>query len=121
MGEYIPDGVLTLVVALAAVAAVLYLSYIFSRYLAAGAAKINRSKYVKIIDRVVLGQDRMMLIVMIGEKYYLVGSTSQSIQILTELEDKDIAPVHSEKFTGNADFKTTLRGLLSKKQGGFNE
>jgi len=110
---------LTLVVALVAVAAVLYLSYLFSRYLAVGAAKVNRSRYVKIIDRVVLGQDRMMLIVLIGEKYYLMGSTSQSIQILAELDSEDIAAAPPEKFGDGGDFKSTLKGMLSRKQGGL--
>ena len=115
------DGLLTLIVAIVAVGAVLYLSYLFSRYLAVGAAKINRSKYVKIIDRVVLGQDRMMLIVLIGEKYYLMGSTSQSIQILAVLDSSDIAETPSEKLAANPDFKSALMGILTKKQGGINE
>jgi len=105
----------SVVLVLAAMAAVLYLSYLFSRYLAVGASKINKSKYVKIIDRVVLGQDRMILIAMIGEKYYLIGSTAQSIQILAELDDKDITEVPPD-----AAFKNTLKDLLSKRQGGIN-
>jgi len=115
------DGIIALILALAAVGAVLYLSYLFSRYLAVGAAKVNKSKYVKIIDRVVLGQDRMMLITMIGEKYFLIGSTAQSIQILTELDGEDIAAMqYSENLAGNGAFKNTLKGLLSKKQGDIN-
>lgn len=76
--------------ALFAVGVVLYLSYLFSRYLAVGAAKISKSKYIKIIDRVVLGQDRLLLIAMIGDKHYLIGSSAQSIQILTEIEGTDM-------------------------------
>ena len=107
--------------ALVAVGAVLYLSYLFSRYLAVGAAKINKSKYVKIIDRVVLGQDRMILITMIGDKYYLIGSTAQSIQILTELNETDISKMQQdEKTAGSVDFKSTLKGILGK-QGGAND
>ena len=116
------EGIIPLILALVAVAAVLYLSYLFSRYLAVGAAKVNKSKYVKIVDRVVLGQDRMMLITMIGEKYYLIGSTAQSIQILTELDSEEMTAMqHSEIVTGNAVFKNTLKGLLLKKQGDVNE
>jgi flagellar biogenesis protein FliO len=106
-----------LVLALIAVGVVLYLSYVFSRYLAVGAAKINKSKNIKIIDRVVLGQDRMLLITKIGEKHFLIGSSPQSIQILTELESKDIADVsYPENMSGNIPFKDTLKGILSKKE-----
>ena len=115
------EGLLPVILVLAAMVAVLYLSYLFSRYLAVGASKINKSKYIKVIDRVVLGQDRMILIATIGEKYYLIGSTAQSIQILAELDDKDITEAPQEKFAANAAFKNTLMGLLSKNRGDINE
>jgi len=106
-----------LIAALFAVGAVLYLSYLFSRYLAVGAAKISKSKYIKVIDRVVLGQDRLLLIAMIGEKYYLIGSSAQSIQILTEIDDKDLfCSSYSEKHPENGAFKSALKGVLSKKE-----
>ena len=113
----IPAGILPLVLALIAVGVVLYLSYLFSRYLAVGAAKINKSKYIKIIDRVALGQDKMLLIMTVGEKTYLIGSSAQSVQILTELDEKDVADIsYSEKFPVNVTFKNTLKGMLSKKE-----
>jgi len=106
-----------LVFALVAVGAVLYLSYLFSRYLAVGAAKMNKSKNIKVIDRVVLGQDRMLLITKIGGKHYLIGSSSHSIQILTELDSKDITDdPYLENISGSIPFKETLKGMLAKKE-----
>jgi len=110
------DGIIALILALVAVGAVLYLSYLFSRYLAVGASKVNKSKYVRIIDRVVLGQDRMMLVAEIGGKYYLIGSTAQSIQILTELEEDDIREIRFAP-QPEGSFRETLKGLMTKKQG----
>jgi len=110
------DGIIPLIIALLAVGVVLYLSYLFSRYLAIGAAKINKSKYIKIIDRIVLGQDRMILIALIGAKYYLIGSSAQSIQILTELDEKAMAEISfSEKTGESVVFKDRLKGMLAKK------
>jgi len=106
-----------LFLALVAVGAVLYLSYLFSRYLAVGAAKMNKSRNIKVIDRVVLGQDRMLLITKIGGKHYLIGSSSHSIQILTELDSKDIVDVsYPENTFGSTPFKDTLKGMLAKKE-----
>ena len=102
----------TLVVAILAVCAVLYLSYIFSRYLAAGASKVNKSANIKIIDRVVLGQDRMLLIAKIGEKHYLIGSSAQSINILTELDEKDIRSGSAVPDVG-MPFKDALKSVLA--------
>ena len=105
MEDFIP-----LILALIAVGAILYLSYLFSRYLAVGAAKINKSRYIKIVDRAVLGQDRMLLIAMIGEKYYLIGSSAQSINILTEIDDKNIANVtFLENTSGDSSFKSVFK------------
>ena len=116
------DGIFALVLALVAVGVVLYLSFVFSRHLAVGAAKINKSRYVKVVDRVVLGQDRLLLIAMIGGKYYLIGSTAQSIQILTELDGKEIDEIsQSEKTAVSVPFQKTLQKLLSKKPGDLNE
>ena len=111
------DGIMPIILALVAVGIVLYLSYLFSRYLAVGAARINKSKNIKIIDRVVLGQERMLLITKIGEKYYLIGSSAQSIQILTELDRKDVID-HSypENISGSIPFKNALKEVLSKKE-----
>ena len=110
------DGVIPLIIALAAVGVVLYLSYLFSRYLAIGAAKVNESKYIKIIDRIVLGQDRIILIAEIGGKYYLIGSSAQSIQILTELDEKSIEEILLlDKNREKVVFKDKLKGMLARK------
>ena len=102
----------TLIVAVLAVVAVLYLSYVFSRHLATSASKINKSANIKIIDRVALGQDRMLLIVKIGEKHYLIGSSAQSINILTEIDGRDIGGAASAPEAG-MPFKDALKSVLA--------
>ena len=104
------DGIIPLIVAFIAVGVILYLSYLFSRYLAVGAAKINKSKYIKIIDRVVLGQDRLLLIAKIGEKHYLIGSASQSIHILTELDENGLFDTSTiDSFSEGKSFKDSMK------------
>ena len=110
------SNVLPLALALAAVGAVLYLSYAVSRKLAMGAAKISRSKNIKIVDRVVLGQDKMLLIAKVGGKHYLIGSSAQSVQILTELEGSEVEDIlYPTTNSGNISFKDALKGTLLKK------
>ena len=110
------QNIVPLVLALVAVGAVLYLSYLFSRYLAVGTAKINKSKYIKIVDRAVLGQDKMLLIVRIGEKNYLISSSAQSIQILTELDHLQAELSRMDNLTESGGFQAALQTLLSKKE-----
>lgn len=97
---------------------VIYLSYLFSKYVAAGASKINAAKYMKIIDRIAFGQDKMIVILQIGEKYYLTGISSQTIQILQELDKNDLVDLKATLETGSfstASFKSMMQNYLSKK------
>lgn len=88
---------------------IIYLSYVFSKHISSGAAKINRAKHIKIVDRVMVGQDRYVMIIQVQSKFYLTGVTPQSIQILSELEgfdteaDTQVEPMHKNAYDS---FKT---------------
>lgn len=105
--------------ALFAVVAVIYLSYVFSKYVALGASKMSGTKYMRVVDRMMLGQDKMMIIVQIGESYYLTGVTSQNVQIIKELSGDELiemeAAVPSATFQQVMSFKSALQKHLNKK------
>ena len=111
-------NLLPLLGALLAVAAVIYLSYLISRYIAMGTARMSSAKYMKTVDRVVLGQDRMLLIVMVGGKYYLIGASAQNINVLKELSPEEMIPVQPEGENGGAmkSFQSTLKTMITKKE-----
>lgn len=117
------EGFFTLLFALAAVAVVVYLSYLFSRFLASGTARLNRSKYIKVLDRAPLGQEQSLLVISVGEKGYLVGTSQQSVQILTELDEKQLADMLARDGEAPADvldkgasFQELLSLVLKKKK-----
>jgi len=119
MGSGSLEGIWALLLALLAVGVVLYLCYLFSRYLAAGATKITKSKYIKVVDRVVLGQDKLLFIAQIGEKYYLIGSSSNSVHILTELDSdcvRDNSPQADRLSPDGGGFQSILNSFLTKKE-----
>lgn len=109
----------TLMGALLAVAAVVYLSYLFSKYVSTNALKPASSKYMKMIDRIVIGQDRMLLIVMIGTSYYLVASGAQTIELLKELDPQEVDLLAQQNATVDSNFlksfQNTLKGTYSGK------
>lgn len=109
-----------MLIAIIAVFAVIYLSYVFSKYLAVGAGKMSGAKYMRVVDRLVLGQDKMMAIVQIGPAYYLAGVTEQSVQILKELDAEDLIEMTGtqERFTDalTGNFKDTLGKYMGKKE-----
>lgn len=110
--------IIPLVLALLAMAAVIYLSYIFSKYVAAGAGRMNGAKYMRIVDRMVLGQDKMMMIVQIGDGYYLTGVTAQNVQLIKELSGEDLieleAVTPSMPMQQVTSFKSALQKHMTK-------
>lgn len=112
------EDIFTIVVVLAMVAGVIYLSYWFSRSLSRGAVKINHAKYLSVVDRLVVGQDRYIVIIKVLSQYYLASITGQSIVILKELDGEEIAQNEAqqlEKPQGIDTFKNVLSGMLNKK------
>ncbi|MBE6033275.1 flagellar biosynthetic protein FliO [Aminipila sp.] len=111
--------IIPLLLALLAVVAVIYLSYIFSKYVALGASKMSGTRYMRVVDRMALGQDKMMIIVQIGDKYFLAGVTSQNVQILKELSGEDLIemeePIQPTPLQQAASFKSALQKYMNKK------
>lgn len=111
-------GMIPLLLAIIGVAIVIYLSYLFSKFISVGASKINAAKYMNVVDRLAVGQDRLLMILEIGEKYYLTSVTTQNIQILKELEKDELIEKNIEKtnFMQDGAFKKTFQGILASKK-----
>lgn len=108
-------SIIPLLLALIAVIAVIYGSFIFTKYLAMGAGKLSGAQYMRVVDRMMLGQDKMMVIVQIGTTYYLAGVTSQNVQIIKELEGEEL--IEMEPAPQNISFQqqaVTFKNMLSK-------
>ncbi len=115
-------AVIPLLLALIAMVAVIYLSYLFSKYLSLGASKINGAKYMRIVDRLFLGQDKFMMVIQIGDRYYLAGVTGQNVSLMKELAGDELIEMEPAenisvlpKFTV---FKEMLEKRLDKKDKG---
>lgn len=80
------SDVLPLILSLLAVLAVLYLCYLFSRFLARRVGKAVSSNNIKILERVALSQDKGLVIAEICGGAYLIGFSNNSVAILKELD-----------------------------------
>jgi len=113
------SDILPLIFALAIVILVLYLSFIFTKFI--GKKMNNYSKFnnIKIIEQVALGQDKSLIITEVCGKFYLIGTSSQSIEILSELTDNDIK---KEEINPKNDFLHILNNVMkSKKESSGND
>ena len=66
---------------------VLVLTYYSTKWLSARSTLAQKSKYMNIVDKIVLGQNKFLAIAEINSKYYLISITEKNINILKELDD----------------------------------
>jgi len=65
---------------------IIFFAYFVSRILGKK-ARYNSSKYMKIIDVLHIGSDRMLAIVLVGNEYLLVSTTSREVRLIKTLDD----------------------------------
>ena len=78
-------GIFTAIITVVIIIAILYLTYIATRRLADGTGMAASSE-MKILDRLAVGNDRMLAIVQVHNDFFLMGITSQSISLIRELD-----------------------------------
>lgn len=84
------SDILPLILSLIAIAAVLYLCYLLSRYLAKKANNVANTANIRILERVALAQDKGLAIARICGHYYLIGFSSERVEILKEIDKTEI-------------------------------
>ena len=101
---------------------IIYLSYVFSKYVGRGMNRGGNSRYMRVLDQLMVGQDRYVAVVQVGDKYLLIGVTSQQVSLLQELDSEDLIPLSPTSGNGGAktpEFKDLLTrfGKLTQKGG----
>ena len=104
--------IFSLVLALIGIVLVLFLTYYGTRWLSKKSVPGLKSKYMKITDRMMLGQNKFLAIAEISGKYYLLGITESNISILKELNDFQPLPEGIEK---NMYFDKILNKFMKSK------
>ncbi|MFZ2538302.1 MAG: flagellar biosynthetic protein FliO [Oscillospiraceae bacterium] len=109
-----PWELIYLVIVLVGVVA---LAYYVSKWLSKRCAvQGQNTKYLKVIDRIALGQDRTLCIVQVGDKAMLLGVTQHNIGKICDINIEDLPKVQSGQGTS---FANTLKNTL-KNNWGFN-
>lgn len=84
------SDILPLFFSLIAIVFVLYLCYVFSKFMANRVNNVSKSGNMRIVERVALTQDKGLVIVEVCKKYYLVGFANNNIEILKELDPSEL-------------------------------
>jgi flagellar protein FliO/FliZ len=74
-------------------------------------------KNMKIIERIALAPDKMLLLVKVADKVMLVGVTAGQFTNLAEIDGESLLPEEDE-IAPKYDFKSILNGVLNRNEKG---
>lgn len=101
--------IFSLLLSLAGIVAVLFVTYYGTRWITARADKMSQSKYMNVVDRIMLGQNKYLAIVEISGRYYLLSVADSNISIIKELDA--LALNENNRGTGTEE---SFAGVFSK-------
>lgn len=108
---------------------ILFLAYICTKFFGTKAAGKMRGKYFRIVDSVVLGFDKQIFLIKVGEQFFITACSNKTINFISLL-DKDVLKLTEEEIKEleqqpeNQDiFKTYLDMFRnsSKKESSLND
>ncbi len=98
---------------LAGIILVLFLTYYGTKWLSVKTNLTMKSRYMNIVDKIMLGQNKFLAIAEVNNKFYLLSITEKNINILKELEDFQSLP--DENSENNIDFNKIINKFLKSK------
>lgn len=99
---------------------VLILIYVSMKYGGSKLQDIQKGKYIKVLERASISKENSLLVVKIGQKGYVMASSSGKIEIISELSEEELIEVEASKslpqYKDLKDFyeKTGLNKLQEK-------
>lgn len=96
-------------------AVIIYLSYLCSKYMGKGLVKSSSSRYMRMLDQMIVGQNRTLAVVQAGDRYLLLGVGPERIEMLLELSEEELIPIGGESGEQMVDFSRLLSRLGRKK------
>lgn len=82
---------------------------------------INNNKYVKVIERVQVTKENTILIVKIGKKGYVMTSTTEHMEKLSELSEEEINIIEEDKKKAAAEISEGYNKLILKSRKSFSK
>lgn len=105
---------LKIILALPFLLALIYLSL---KYGGSKLQHIQNGRFIKVLERVALSKENSLLVVRIGEKGYVMSSTNNSIQILSEVSSEELSKIEESKIIPQySSLKEFYEKVIKKKE-----
>lgn len=96
---------------------ILLLIYVSVKFGGNKLQNIEKGKYIKILERTPISKENILLVVKIGEKGYVLASTTGKVHIISELEKGEISKIEASKIIPQyANLKDFYNKLKFKKE-----
>ncbi len=96
---------------------VLMLAYFMTKKIGKGMIHYQNSRNIKVLDRMMLGQDKSLLIIQVGQKYCLIGVAQSGIQLLKELNESEIITLDGSQNLQAQNMVSHFSAILTEKFG----
>ncbi len=115
------QGFLTAFGTLFAIIAILFLAFISTKYIGkyTGLKKFaGKSRYMAVIDQILLGQDASAAIVKVSGRVFLLGITQHEVTLLADLSEDRLSalPQGDEPSGSGIDFKEIIGKIRDRKK-----
>lgn len=77
-------------------------AFYITRFIGQSTLRYTRSTNLQVIDYIILGRDKGLYIVKVGDKFFLIGVSNNNITYLTEINKEDMkVPTNDKDFVTN--------------------
>ena len=94
----------------------MYFTYYFTKTLSKKITNYSTSKYIKIVDRIALSQNKFLVLIEIDKKVLLLSVTDNNISILKELDNLILESNEEISESSNVNFSEILKESLLKNK-----
>lgn len=105
----------SVLLALVAFIIVIVGAYYASKLVSKKSVSLSKGKYIEIIDKAMLANDKWLCIVKVAQKCYLISVTSSAINIIAELSLDEIPySIDTDKQQSNTPFAKYMQEFIRK-------
>lgn len=103
-----PRDVLKIILYLFGFCALLFLTYVTTKYVGQVQNKSMKSKNINVIETVMLGADKRLHLVKAGREYIVIASTAKTVEFIAKIDlEEDVEQETAQEEKGNTfDFKS---------------
>lgn len=92
---------------------IIFAAYFTTRLIGNRTLRLGSGKYLKLVDRITLGNEKTVCLIQVGRLYFLIAMTGHNVELLGQIEESELIPLVIHKETS---FESLLGFYFRKRQ-----